>query len=204
MYEDRTAAGRLLGEQLVGRDVRPDVVLAVPPGGVSVARPICDRFDADLGVMVAEPIQRLSPQDLPVGAVTDTGVTWVDEGVLEAFDIEPTRLEVEKQRAFRDARDKHEVYAEVDSNPTPAGTVAIVDEGLVDAIPMNACLSAIGQVADCDPVAAAPVGLPGVVAGLHALADEVVVAETVSVASLYENVYATFDHPMPTGETGSN
>lgn len=192
MYEDRTAAGRILAERLHEADLRPDVVLAVPAGGVNVARPVRERFDAALGLIVAEPIRTPATDGLPVGAATDTGVSWVDDRALAAFDVDETKLEVEKQRAFREARDKHELYAAVDEDPTPEGTVVVVDEGLLSETEMHACVAALDGVAGCHTVVAAPVGLPSVVARLHAVADDVVVDETPpafeALGGFYENL----------------
>jgi predicted phosphoribosyltransferase len=195
MYDDRTEAGRILGEQLVTHDVRPDVVLAVPSGGVPIARPICDRFGANLGLMVTEPIRAPSPHDLPIGAVTDTGAAWIDDRLVETFDIDEERLDVEKQRAFREARDKHVVYDEVDEDPTPEGTVVVVDDGIVTGRTMKACGSALEKVADCYAVVAAPVGPPDSVAELHHFTDEVVVTETPPDFRVLGQFYDAFERP---------
>jgi predicted phosphoribosyltransferase len=195
MYEDRTAAGRVLGEQLVANDVRPDVVLAVPPGGVNVGRSLCDRFDADLGLIVAEPIRTSETHNLPIGAVTDTGVAWIDDDLVEAFGIDEEQLEVEKQRAFREARDKHEIYDTIGDDPTPSGTVAVVDEGLASDTTMKASVSAIAEVEGTYTVAGAPLGIPDVVAELHAVADEVVVDRAVPKSRAIGEFYEQFDRP---------
>lgn len=192
MYENRTAAGRLLGEQLLDHGVRPDIVLAIPSGGIAVARPIADRFDAELGVMAAESI-RADARDFPIGAVTDTGETWIDDRLVDAFGIDDEQLDVEKQRAFREARNKHETYDEIHDDPTPAGTVVVVDEGVVSGTATKACLSAMNKVEDCYAVAAAPVGPPGTAAELHALADEVVIARTPATDRVIGPFYEDFE-----------
>ncbi|MFT4946816.1 MAG: putative phosphoribosyl transferase [Natronomonas sp.] len=193
MYDNRTTAGRVLKEQLLGRDVRPDVVLAVPPGGINVARPICDTFDADLGLIVSEPIRMPSTRNHPIGAVTDTGIPWIDEALVDAFEVDEEKLDVEKQQAFREARNKHEVYAEVVGDPTPAGTVAIVDEGLGSTMRMRANLAAIDSLEETYTVAAAPVGMPDDIAALHSLADDVVVDEAKSDGEILDQFYDDFD-----------
>lgn len=197
MYEDRTAAGRLLGEQLLDHGVRPDVVLAVPSGGITVARPITERFDADLGVMAVESIRPTAADDYPVGAVTDTGETWLDESLVGAFGVDDSQLDVEKQRAFREARNKHETYADVHDDPTPEGTVAIVDDGVVTGTTMNACASAMGKVDDCRVVAAAPIAPPETAAELHDLADDVVVAATTTTDRFLGQFYENFERGEP-------
>lgn len=201
MFDDRTSAGKRLGKRLVDHDLRPDTVFAVPTGGVGVAKPIAERFDADLGLIVAEPIRPPSA-DVPLGAVTDTGTTWIDDQLVETFDVDEKRLEVEKQQAFREARDKHETFDEVDEDPTPEGIVAVVDEGIVTGTTMKACTAAMADVEDCYAVATAPVGAPDSVAELHAIADEVVVEETPPSFKLLERFYKKFDQPVVSGWPG--
>ncbi|MGQ3330365.1 phosphoribosyltransferase [Halorubrum sp. FL23] len=192
MFEDKTSAGKRLAERFVDHDLRPDTVFAVPTGGVAVAEPIADRFNADLGLLVAEPVRPPS-EDIPLGAVTDTGSTWIDGRLVEAFDIDKEKLEVEKQRAFREARNKHETFDKIGSDPTPEGVVAIVDDGIVTGTTMKACTTAMAEVADTYTIAAAPVGAPDSVAELHAIADDVLVEEDPPSFKLLEQFYESFD-----------
>ena len=185
MYEDRVTAGRRLGEELAGQYIRPDVVFAIPAGGINVARPICERFDAEL-------IRTSATDDLPVAAVTDTGVTWVDERAVEAFDVDDEAFAAEKQRAFRDARTKREQYEAEVGDPSPSGTVAIVGDGVIDGMRMNACVSAVSQVDDASAVAAAPIGTTDAAAALRAECDEVVFNRTVSGSEVLGRYYEAF------------
>lgn len=190
MYEDRTAAGRALGERLADRELQPDVVLAVPEGGVRVATPVADRFDATLGVMATESVHA-SDDAPPIGAVTDTGHVWVDDRLVEAFEMDDGRLDTETQRAFREARtDRPD---DVGAAPTPEGTVTLVDDGLVNGTAMKACASALSRVETCDVVTATPVAPPEAVGKLHAVADAVVVPETAPANALLEQFYADGD-----------
>lgn len=204
MYEDRATAGTILGQQFVGRGVRPDVVLAVPPGGINVARPVADRFDAELGLLAAEPVRTPSTRHGPIGAVTDTGVAWVDDDLVAAFGVDREELDEEKQRAFRDARHKHDVYADAVDDPAPTGTVAVVDDGIFSTVELKASLSAIGQLDDSRAVVATPVGVPGDVAELHAFADEVVVDETTPESGIRNQFYDSFDRMVFPGRHSSD
>ncbi|WP_435066630.1 phosphoribosyltransferase [Haloplanus sp. C73] len=186
MYADRTAAGRALGESLGERRICPDVVLAIGEDGARVARPVADRFDATLGAMATAPV-RASDDALPIGAVTDTGHAWVDDRLVEAFAVDDDRLDDEKHRAFREARTGRP--DDVDTAPTPEGTVTLVDDGVVTGRAMKACASALSRVETCDVVAATPVGPPEAVAELHAVADAVVVPETTPTSALLEQCY---------------
>lgn len=193
MYEDRATAGRRLGEELAGQHVCPDVVLAIPAGGINVARPVCERFDADLGLIASETIRTSSTDGLPIAAVTDAGVAWVDENAVDAFDVDDETLAAERRRAFRDARDKRELYEDAVGDPTPRGTVAVVGDGVIDSLRMNACVSAIGRIDDADAVAAAPIGTADAAATLQATCDEVVFNRTVADGDVLSRYYGASD-----------
>src|SRR5687767_9661253 len=78
-FDDRRAAGRSLGASL-GADRRGDVVvLAIPRGGVPVAREVARAFSAPLEVLVTRRLY--SPRDgaAVLGAVAETGAVWLNE-----------------------------------------------------------------------------------------------------------------------------
>jgi predicted phosphoribosyltransferase len=199
MYDDRVSAGKLLAERLVDQGIRPDTAFAIPPGGVNVARPLYNRFDADLGLIVAELVRAPSTNSHPVGAVTDTGTSWINDDRIAAFDVDRTRLEAKQKEAFRDAREKHDVYEDIGSDPTSEGTVVLVSEAITAETRLKACVSALDQGAGCYIVAAAPVGFSDAVAGVETIADEVVVTETVTETRLHRAFYDRFGSPIVPG-----
>ena len=55
-FQNREAAGELLGETLRDRGVGADAVLAVPRGGLPLGRAVADALDAPLDVVVAKKV----------------------------------------------------------------------------------------------------------------------------------------------------
>ena len=204
MYADRASAGELLGEQLAVQSIRPDAVFAGSPGAVKVTRPLCDRFEADCGLLVAESIRAPSSTSLPVGAVTNTGATWLDDERVAALDVERAKLETKYAEALQKARNKHTVYEDVTTNPDPEGTLAVVTEALTTESRLRACVSALRQGSDCDIIAAAPVGVADVIAEVESVVDEVVVEEVVSETRLNRAFYDGFGMPLGPGYSESD
>lgn len=196
MYDDRISAGALLGERLLDRGVSPDVVFAVPPGGVRIASPVCDRFHTALGLAVAELIRPPSADSRPVGAVTDGGTTWYDDDRLAAFDVDRTKLGTVRTEALREARNKRGVYDDVGSNPDPTGTSVVVTEAITSGTCLKACAAALGRSEDCHTVVAAPVGSADAVAEVATVADDVVVDETVSETRIHDTFYDRLEAPV--------
>ena len=79
MFADRTDAGRQLADRLAESGVEADVVLAIPRGGLPVARPVADRLGAPLDVVVARKLGAPNTPELAVGAVAGDGSVYLDD-----------------------------------------------------------------------------------------------------------------------------
>ena len=89
-FEDREHAGRMLAARLEYlRDAHP-VVLGLTRGGIPVAFEVARRLRAPLDLIVVRKIRAPAAAELPVGAIAEGGVTYLNPTVL------------------RDARLKHE------------------------------------------------------------------------------------------------
>jgi len=143
-FHDRREAGRLLAERLAGRyagqgDV---VVLALPRGGVPVAREIAERLGAPLDVVVVRKLGLPSQPELAMGAIATGGVRVLHDEVAELVEPEVleevTRREREelerRERAIRGARAPQEVEGKV---------VILVDDGVATGSTMRAAIDAI-------------------------------------------------------------
>ncbi len=73
MFRDRVHAGELLADKLVSYDLKNPLVIALPRGGVMVAKPISDRLGAKLDIMVSKKIGAPGNPELAIGAVTSHG-----------------------------------------------------------------------------------------------------------------------------------
>ena len=53
IFKNRTAAGRQLAEKLISYELQNPIVVGLPRGGIAVAKPIAERFNAKLDIMVS-------------------------------------------------------------------------------------------------------------------------------------------------------
>ena len=73
IFKDRTDAGKELANKLFGYKLVSPIVIALPRGGVSVAKPIADILHAKLDIMVSKKIGAPGNPELAIGAVTSHG-----------------------------------------------------------------------------------------------------------------------------------
>lgn len=179
MFRDRTDAGRRLADLLDDRDVTADVVLAVPRGGLPVARPVADALGAPLDVVVASKIGAPDNPELAVGAVASDGTLWRNEELLDRLGVSDAYVERERESEARAAREKLERYRGTDAPPDVEGKrVLVVDDGLATGATVTAALRQVRNAGASSVVLAVPVAAPDAVERLRSEADEVIADET--------------------------
>ncbi|MFC6730933.1 phosphoribosyltransferase, partial [Natronoarchaeum mannanilyticum] len=110
MFENREDAGERLAELLADRGVEADVVLGIPRGALPVARPVADRLDADLDVIVARKMGAPHNEELAIGAVASDGSVWRNDDLIERLGVDDAHVEREAERTAESAREKLETY----------------------------------------------------------------------------------------------
>ena len=194
-FRDRPDAGLVLGGLLAAYRGSPDVlVLALPRGGVPVAREVADILGAPLDVFVVRKLGLPGHEELAMGAIASGGVRVLNEDVLSAGAVDAAALErvagaegVElrrRERAYRGDRPPAELAGK---------TVIVVDDGAATGATMRAALTAIARTAPAWVVAAVPVAPAAVCAQLATLADEVVCAAAPANFSAVGAQYERFD-----------
>lgn len=73
IFKDRTDAGIQLSEKLLQLNLQNPIIVALPRGGVAVAKPIADKLNAKLDIMVSKKIGSPYNSELAIGAVTSHG-----------------------------------------------------------------------------------------------------------------------------------
>ena len=178
-FRDRTEAGERLAEELADRDVDPDVVLAIPRGGLPLGRAVADALDAPLDVVVAKKIGAPGNPEYAIGAVTSDGSVWRNEGAIADLNVDDEYFEYRCEEETAHARKKARRYRRDRAGPNLAGrTVVVVDDGVATGSTVKACLEQVRDTGARRVVLAVPVGPPETVTELKTLADEVVCSHT--------------------------
>lgn len=194
MFRDRTDAGRRLADLLVERGVDADVVLAIPRGGLPVARPVADALGVPLDVVVAAKVGAPHNRELAIGAVASDGSFWRNEELLDRLGASDSYVEAERDRVAAKAREKLERYRSTAEPPNLDGKrVVVVDDGLATGATTIAALRQVRRAGAERVVLAVPVGAPDSVERLRSEADEVICVETPSSFGAVGQFYDSFE-----------
>lgn len=178
-FRDRTDAGEQLAEVLEDRVEHPDIVLAIPRGGLPLGRVVADTLGVPLDIVVASKISAPGNPEFAIGAVASDGSAWLDEGTIDRIGVDESYLEREREREAQSAQSKAERYRGVREPPNLAGkTVVIVDDGLATGSTAIAAVRLVREQGAARVILAVPVGPPDSIRDLEAEADEVICVAT--------------------------
>lgn len=180
-FSDREEAGEALARQLEAIEAlraRPAVVLALPRGGVPVARPVARRLGAPLDVLVARKIGMPDQLELAIGAVTARGIRVLNDELLRHVLLPPGYLHAETERQRAIAAERERVLRQSRPEIPLEGRIAIlVDDGIATGMTMRAAIADVRARGPASVVVAAPVVAPRTRDELSRLADRVVALE---------------------------
>lgn len=177
MFLDRAEAGKKLALALCDLCDSPDplVVLAIPRGGVIVAREIARDLHAPLDVCLTHKIGAPGNPELAIGAVADDGTTILDQDLIGVLRVPRQHIDDEIERWQQELARRAAVYRQGRAPEPLSGAVAIVaDDGVATGSTLIAALRATRAGGVKRLIAAVPVGPHATVYGeLARAADRV-------------------------------
>ena len=176
IFDDRSAAGRQLAADLATRGYRDPVVLAVPRGGVPVAREIARTLKAPLDLIVVRKVGFPGRPELAVAAIVDGDaprIAWNRE-LLEAERLSPSDFDAAIRAETKElARRRRAYLCDRTRVSIPGRTAIVVDDGAATGASLRAALMGLRRLRPRAIVVAIPVGSAQAIAELTD-ADEVV------------------------------
>jgi putative phosphoribosyl transferase len=173
-FRDRAEAGAQLADHLPD-GLRDPIVLALPRGGVPVARVVADRLEAPLDVLVARKIGAPSQPELGIGAIAEGGAAVVARDMLRSLRLSEADFRRLVEREQAELRRRVERYRGGRALPSVLGRdVVLVDDGLATGVTAESALQALRALNPRRLVLAVPVCSPDTARRLVPPADEVV------------------------------
>jgi putative phosphoribosyl transferase len=195
-FRDRSQAGKLLADVVVGEIERlrsdlaiaPKIVYALPRGGIPVAVPIARALGCPLEIIVAKKITLPGNSELAIGAVTDNGELLWSEAEISAS---PGVLQAALDRAKASAQAQADRFMPFCSQRDPQGAIAIlVDDGIATGLTMAVAAKAMKAKQPAQIWISTPVAPAELVGWLTPEVDKVLVLATpspfLSVSRFYQ------------------
>jgi putative phosphoribosyl transferase len=201
-FQDRVHAGQLLAHQLNAYVDRRDVlILALPRGGVPVAREIARSLHAPLDILLVRKLGALGQEELAMGAIASGGVRVLNDDVVQALHVPPRVIDLVTARELRELARREDLYRGGRPGPDVAGkTVILVDDGLATGSTMRAAIAALRQARPKRIVVAVPIAAAPTCRELGEEVDEIVCLHTpepfYSVGFWYEDFSQTGDEEI--------
>ena len=161
MFLDRVDAGRQLAEALNDLRDHPDpiVVLAIPRGGVIVAREVARVLSAPIDICLTHKIGAPGNPELALGAVADDGTIILDDFLIHSLQVPRQYIEAERQYWQIELARRAEVYRGGRARlPLKDRVAVVIDDGVATGSTLIAALRSTRAAGVKSLIAAVPVG----------------------------------------------
>lgn len=175
-FQNRFEAGMLLAEKLKKYAHKKEViVLALPRGGVPVAKPVSDKLQAPLDLCLVRKLGVPYHEELAMGAIAMNGEPVLNDEIIAQCDVSEETLNeiIAQKKAEIVARNK--LYR--NNKPAPDvknKIVIIVDDGIATGATIRAAIQVIQSQHPQKIILAVPVADKAICDELSELVDEVV------------------------------
>src|SRR3989338_363832 len=172
VFEDRAQAGELLAQNLTRFKGKGGVIYVLPRGGVVVGRPVADRLDLPLDLIIVRKIGHPSSKEYALGAVAEHTEVL---NVAEIGDVYKEWLNTEIERQKEEIRRRKRIYYGGHQAISANGKIAIlVDDGIATGYTMEVAIKEIKLQNPQKIVVAVPIVSPDVARRIEEEVDELI------------------------------
>lgn len=200
-FADRYIAGRALSRALESLRDNPEIiVLALPRGGVPVAKEVATALHAPLGLLLVYKIGIPGNEKLAMGAVASSDVVIWNDRVVNRAGVNKNGIDSAVRKALDELHHREKAYR--GNRPLPKlkdRIVILVDDGLATGATMRAAIGAVRKQQAGSIIVAVPVAPPEKLSRVKETADEVVCL--ITPEPFYDISDWYLDFSLPTDNT---
>jgi len=178
-FADRPDAGRRLAKLLAPLADEAPVVVALPRGGVPVAREVAAALGAPLEVLVVRKLGAPHNPEYGIGAIAEGGTRVIDSEAIAVLGVDESVVDGIAEREAAELSRRVVAYR---GNRPPLSlqgrTAIVVDDGVATGVTVTAALRAVRSQGPRRTILAVPVCAPESALRLREEADEVVCLRT--------------------------
>ncbi len=202
IFEERSEAGRLLGEKLKGYRNCGGIVLGIPSGGVPVAKETASALNLSLDLMIVRKLQIPGNPEAGFGAMTLDGEIILNQPLVDLFGITEDQIRRQEEYTFEVIKRRNRVFRK--GRPVPAlkdRIVILVDDGLASGYTMLAAVRFVKRDKPRRLIVAVPTAPGRTVDFILPEVDELVCpnvryGSSFAVADAYKNWYDLSDEEV--------
>lgn len=196
-FADRYMAGRVLAKALEWLRDNPEIiVLALPRGGVPVAKEVAVALHAPLDLLLVHKVCLPGNEELAMGAVASNDVVIWNNRVVNRAGVNRDNLDYAVRKALEELHHREKVFRGIRPQlDLKDRIVVLVDDGLSSGASMRAAIEAARKQQPGSIIVAVPVAPPEKLSQMKETADEVVCLITPEPFYCIGDWYLDFSRP---------
>ncbi len=196
IYETRFHAGRVLAEKLKDElYLKNAVILAIPNGGVPVAKEISDILKIPFDILIIRKIKIPWNTEAGFGSITRDGEIILNKGLVMALGLTEDQIKKQAEKTMKEIKDRISLYKSDEKFlDLTDKDVILVDDGLASGFTMIAAINSIKKRSISKIIVAVPTASGSSVDKVGPLIDDLICPDIrrtryFAVASAYKHWY---------------
>lgn len=176
MFANRKEAGAKLAKELLKKNIKKGMIMAIPRGGVVVAAEIGKELNLPVDLIIPRKIGAPINPEMAVGAVTQDGTAIFDHNVLGKLGLKEKDLKDTVNEEIKEIKRRMIKYRGSEEYPDYSGKeIILVDDGVATGSTVLAAIKSLYKLFKPERlILAVPVAPPEVMARLKKEVDEAV------------------------------
>lgn len=197
MYKNRIQAGEALAGELSGLAPETVCLLAIPRGGVVVARPIAEKLKINIRLLITRKLPHPANPEVAIGAVMPDGsAIWDSRTAL--LGLSQIQLDRIVATEYEELNRRRQQFSQPDTLPGLNGkSIILVDDGIATGYTLLAAVKWLQKSNPPKIILAVPVAPIDVLMKLSQMVEQIIcpikVEDLIAVSLYYEDFSQTTD-----------